>query len=64
MTKYTEPGNRLMDRAWMRNGDIEVTGEALLLAVLLHAKGRGRQSGDMKEVRRIMRDRNLDRKKK
>jgi hypothetical protein len=47
-----------MDKAWIRDGDIFVTGEALVLACLLHTRGRGRNSNDMREVQRIMRDRN------
>lgn len=45
-----------MDRAWLRDGDIEVSGEALLLACLLHAKGKSRRSDDFKDVQRIMKD--------
>ena len=48
-----------MDIAWLRDGDILVTGEALLLAVLMHAKGKSRRSPDMKDVQRIMKDHNL-----
>lgn len=50
----------LMYRAYIRDGKQEHTGEALLLACLLHAKGKSRKSADMVEVQRIMRDRNLD----
>lgn len=57
--KHIEPGMRMMDRAWMRDGEVEVTGEALLLALLLHTKGAGRNSKDMKDVQRIMRDHNI-----
>jgi hypothetical protein len=34
----------------------------LLLACLLHAKGKGRNSDDMRDVQKIMRDRNADKK--
>ena len=34
----------------------------MLLACLLHAKGRGRKSKDMEDVQRIMKDHNLDNK--
>ena len=61
--KGSKVGNRIMDRAWLRDADGVVhTGEALLLACLLHAKGKGRNTNGMTEVQRIMRDRNLDRK--
>jgi len=50
---------RVLHRAYIRDGKVVNTGEALLLACLLHAKGAGRDSDDMQDVRRIMRDRNL-----
>lgn len=49
---------RLIYRAYIRDGNSVHTGEALLLACLLHAKGKSRVSDDMKDVQRIMRDRN------
>ena len=60
MNKYIEPGSRIMDRAWLRDGELLVNGEALLLAMLLHAKGKNRRSSDMTDVRRIFGDQNLD----
>ncbi len=54
--EYTQ----LMYRAYLRDGHTEHSGEALLLACLLHAKGKSRESADMIEVQRLMRDRNLD----
>lgn len=54
--------SRLIYRAYIRDGHNLHTGEALLLACLLHAKGKSRKSDDMTEVQRIMRDRNLDTK--
>lgn len=51
---------RLIHRAYIRDGQTFHTGEALLLACLLHAKGKSRASDDMKDVQRIMHDRNLD----
>jgi len=53
------PFSRLIYRAYLRDGDTIHTGEALLLACLLHAKGASRVSPDMKDVQRIMRDRNI-----
>ena len=52
---------RLLNRAYIRDGDKTHEGEALILACLLHAKGRSRQSNDMAEVQRIMRDKNRKR---
>ena len=51
--KYIEPGNRIMDKAWMRDSNgIVYTGEALNLAMLLHLrKGRtAKQEEELKEV--------------
>lgn len=48
-----------MDVAYIRDGQTFHSGEALLLACLLHAKGKSRSSDDMVEVRKIMKDRNL-----
>lgn len=50
--------SRLVYRAYIRDGHTLHTGEALLLACLLHAKGKSRSSDDMKDVQRIMRDKN------
>lgn len=51
--------SRLMYRAYIRDGENLHTGEALLLACLLHAKGKSRRSDDMSDVQRIMRDHNV-----
>jgi hypothetical protein len=51
---------RLEYRAYLRDGNFIHTGEALILACLMHAKGKSRKSQDMEDVQRIMRDRNLD----
>jgi len=58
--KFIEPGQRIMDNAYLRDGESIHTGEALLLACLLHAKGKSRKSGDFVDVQKIMRDKNLD----
>ena len=51
---------RIMDLAYIRNGDITYTDESVILACLLHAQSRkGRGSKDMIEVRKIMKDKNL-----
>jgi hypothetical protein len=66
MGKWIEPGTRVMDRAYMydKSGNRH-TGEALLVALLLRAKGktkRGEQ--ELKEISVIMRDPNLPKEKK
>ncbi|AST15400.1 hypothetical protein SEA_SAMISTI12_214 [Streptomyces phage Samisti12] len=55
-----------MDRAYMRDRSGNVhTGEALLLALLLHAKGKTKRGQEeMTEVGKIMKDRNLPKEKK
>lgn len=50
---------RLIYRAYIRDGGGIHTGESLLLACLLHAKGTSRKSKDMQDVQRIMKDRNV-----
>lgn len=50
--------SRLLHRAYIRDGDRFHTGEALLLACLVHTRGQGRGSTDMKDVQRMMRDQN------
>jgi hypothetical protein len=50
----------VLNRAYIRDGNNFHTGEALLIACLLHSKGRGRESKDMVDVKRIMKDHNLD----
>lgn len=60
MNKRRDTNGWLINRAYIRDGQRVFTGEALLIACLLHAKGAGRNSKDMADVRRIMRDHNLD----
>lgn len=51
--------HRVMDRAWLRDGDLIHTGEALLLAVLLHAKGKTKRGqAEVEHVARLMKDPN------
>lgn len=60
--KYVEPGSRIMDNAFMRDGETEYTGEALLLAVILHAKGKTqRGEEEVKHVAKMFDDPNLKR---
>ena len=61
MKKWIAPGTRVMDRAYMydKSGNVH-TGEALLLALLLHAKGKTKRGqSEMADVGKIMKDRNL-----
>lgn len=55
-------GWKINQVAYIRDGGYLHTGEAVILACLLHAKGKGRESSDMTAVQRIMKDINLDRK--
>lgn len=59
-TKIRPDTRQLVNQAWARNGDLEITGEALILACLLHTHGAGRNSDDFKDIQRIMLDPNLD----
>ena len=59
---FNEEFSRLMYNAYIRDSDSVHTNEALLLACLLHAKGTGRNSNDMRDVQRLMNDNNLDKK--
>jgi hypothetical protein len=64
--KWISPGTRLMDRAYMydKSGNVH-TGEALLLALLLHAKGKtNRGQEELTQVGKIMKDRNLPKEKR
>lgn len=60
--RYIEPGYRIMDNAFMRDGSTEYTGEALLLAVILHAKGKTKRGEEeVKQVAKMLDDPNLKR---
>ena len=64
VTKWVPVGNRLMDRAYLRDGDVIHTGEALLLALLFHAKGKtSRGQNEMQQVSKMLDDPNLNRKR-
>jgi hypothetical protein len=56
-------GWRVNQIAYLRDGEQIHYGEAVILACLLHSKGRGRNSQDMTDVQRIMKDQNLELKK-
>jgi len=57
VTKFIEPGHRIMDNAYLRDGKLIHTGEALALAVLLHSKGKGRigknEQADIDQVTKV-----------
>lgn len=62
-TVRIKPDTRqLINQAWVRNGhgDGIITGEALILACLLHTHGSDRAGTDFKDVQRLMNDINLD----
>jgi hypothetical protein len=51
---------RVMDVAYIWDRHVLHTDESVILACLLHTKGQGRSSSDMKDVQRIMKDKNLE----
>ncbi len=51
---------QFVNQAWTRNGELEVTGQALVLACLLNSTGAGRNTDDMRDLQRLMGDINLD----
>lgn len=62
MVKKIDPEQfytRILHRAYLRDGDITHTGEALALAMLLHAKGNSkRDRKDVEQVSRMLNDPN------
>lgn len=58
MSKSEINPNWIMHRAYIRDGKIVHTGDAVTLACLVHAKGNSRKGEDMSQVQKIMRDRN------
>lgn len=57
-TKYADTFYRVSTRAFMLNGDIEYTGDTLMLALLLHCKGKGRGTDEEKYVAKLLDDPN------
>jgi hypothetical protein len=51
--KYIEPGRRVMDRGYFRDGENVHYGEALVLACLLHIK-KGRTSKREEELKDVL----------
>ena len=65
MSDWIAPGNRVMDVAYIRNGETIYSGEALVLACLLHAKGKTKRGQEeIAQVAKMMRDPNLNRPRK
>lgn len=58
--KIAKNTTQFINQAWIRNGDGIITGEALILATLLHTRGAGRDTDDLKTVQALMDDVNLD----
>lgn len=60
--KVKRDTRQFINQAWIRNGktDNVVTGEALILACLLHTTGAGRNTEDMAVVQSLMNDANLE----
>lgn len=64
MSKWVPTGNRMMDRAYLRDGNVIHTGEALLLALLVHAKGKTKRGqNELEQVSKMLNDPNLNRKR-
>lgn len=65
MTKYVDTFYRIATRAFMRDkyGN-EYSGEQLMLALLLHAKGDARSLDNEREVGRLLDDPNQQRPKR
>lgn len=64
MTKWVPTGNRLMDRAYLRDGSLVHTGEALLVALLLHTKGKTKRGqSELEQVSKMLDDPNLNKKR-
>ena len=51
--------NQIQHRAYIRDGNIVHTGEAVLLACVKAIQGKSRKSEALQEVQRLMRDRNV-----
>ncbi|QQO39820.1 hypothetical protein SEA_BELFORT_160 [Streptomyces phage Belfort] len=53
-----------MDKAYLRDGSVTYTGEQLVLALLLHTKGRTKRgSGELEQVAKMLDDPNINRKR-
>lgn len=59
MEKSKDPFYKIMHRAYIWDGKVLHTDEAMMLACLVHSKGHGRDSNDMTDLQKIMRDVNI-----
>jgi len=65
MSKWIQPGNRIMDKAYLRHKRVTYTGEQLVLALLLHTKGKtSRGQNELEQVAKMLDDPNVNRKRK
>jgi len=55
----TKNTRQFMHNAWMRDGRKVYSGQALLIALLVHSQGDSRDGEDAEVVRKIMKDVNL-----
>lgn len=58
--KIKRDTRQFINQAWIRNGENTVTGEALILACLMHSTGKARSGDDFKVVQSLMNDVNLE----
>ncbi len=64
-TQYIKPNKRVMDLAYLRDGKVVHTGEALLLALLITAKGKTNRGADeVKQVAKMLDDPNIEKPKR
>lgn len=59
MSKSDINPNWIMHRAYILDRKLVHTGESVMLACLLRAKGNSRKSDDMADTKKIMRDQNI-----
>ncbi|QIN94099.1 hypothetical protein PP459_gp134 [Streptomyces phage Wakanda] len=63
--KYIEPGKRLMDLAYVRDGKLVHTGEALVLALLIATRGKTKRGNDeVKHLAKMLDDPNQEKPKR
>jgi len=63
--KYIEPGKRLMDLAYIRDGKLVHTDEALVLALLIATKGKTNRGADeVKHLAAMLDDPNIEKPKR
>ena len=58
-----DPFYQVMHRAYIRDGKLLHTDEAMMLACLVHSKGLARNSNDMADLLKIMNDANVKSRK-